>query len=110
MNEPAIEGFWRELGSAEDCRISRALTFPTILRAILAIIHHSVTETLGFVQRYMTGVSELRCKAFALKINPCGLHANYKHRSAGIALVKNVKDCQITAAIALGQVGQNLAG
>ena len=45
------------------------------------------------------------CKVLALEINPYGLHANYKHRCAGIAVVKNVKDCQITAAIAVGQVG-----
>ena len=32
-------------------------------------------------------------KAFALEINPWGLHTNYKHRCAGTAVVKNVKDC-----------------
>ena len=50
------------------------------------------------------------CKAFALEVNPCGLHANYKHRCAEVAVVKDVKDCQITAAIAVGQVGQDLVG
>jgi hypothetical protein len=57
----------------------------------------------------MTKQSYVGCEAFAAETNPCGLHANYKYRCAGIAVIKNVKDCQITAAIALGQVGQNLA-
>ena len=51
-----------------------------------------------------------RLKAFALEVNPCGLHANYKDRCAGVAVIKNVKDCQIIAAIAVGQVEQNLVG
>jgi hypothetical protein len=50
------------------------------------------------------------CKASALEVNPCGLCASYKLRCAEIAVIKNVKDCQITAAIAVGQVGQNLLG
>jgi hypothetical protein len=53
----------------------------------------------------MTKPLYVGCKAFALEINPCGPHAKYKHRCAGIAVIKNVKDCQITAAIAVGQVG-----
>ena len=51
----------------------------------------------------MTKSFYVGCKAFALKINPCGLHANYKQRCGGTAVIKNVKDCQIAPAIAVDQ-------
>jgi hypothetical protein len=58
----------------------------------------------------MTKLLYVGCKAFALEVNPCGLTASYKHRCAEIAVINNVKDCQITATIAVGQVGQSLVG
>ena len=58
----------------------------------------------------MTKPSYVGCKAFVLEANPCGVRANYKHRGAEIVSIKNVKDCQITTAIAVGQVKQNVVG
>jgi hypothetical protein len=58
----------------------------------------------------MTKPFYIGCKAFALESNPCGLHASYKYQCAGIAVINNVKKYQITPAIAVGQVGQNLVG
>ena len=40
----------------------------------------------------MTEPFYVGCKAFALEINTRGLRANYKHRCAGITVIKNVKD------------------
>ena len=40
----------------------------------------------------MTKPFYVGCKAFALEVNPCGLHVNYKHRCAGITVIKNVKN------------------
>src|SRR6516164_9025765 len=57
------------LGSDKDSRNRRALTFPTIPREILAIIHHSVTEPLGFVQPYV-GEGCLNCYPYFDQSSP----------------------------------------